>query len=146
MDAQYTKGVQNFKKENCRLPRLRTEIWEGFIFINFDNEARDLIDDLNGWDFPKIYEPYQMGRLKLSNKFQLELACNWKFVNENVMDIYHIAVLHSDTVGPLQPLDGYRYQVFDGGFHGRFLGGTIAPEGKSLFGPMPWWPSFRAAP
>ena len=140
VDAQYTKGVQNFKKENCRLPRLRTEIWEGFIFIYFDNEAGGLIDDLNGWDFPKIYEPYQMGRLKLSNKFQLELACNWKFVNENVMDIYHIAVLHSDTVGPLQPLDGYRYQVFDGGFHGRFLGGTIAPEGKSLFGPMPWLP------
>lgn len=140
VDAQYTKGVQNFKKENCQLPRLRTEIWEGFIFINFDSEAGALFDDLDSWDFRQVYEPYQMGRLRLASKFQLELPCNWKFLNENLTDIYHIAVLHSDTFGPHQPLDGYRYQVFDGGYHGRFSGGTIAPEGKSLFGPMPWLP------
>ena len=140
VNAQYLEKTKNFKKENCSLPRLRTELWEGFIFINFDGGASPLMDDLERWDFPRIYEPYQMGRLRVANKFEMEISCNWKFLNENLTDIYHIAVLHSDTFGPYQPLDGYRYKVFDGGYHGRFVGGTLCPEGKSLFGPIPWLP------
>ena len=70
-----------------------------------------------------------MWRLRLANKFTLELNCNWKFLNENLTDIYHIAVLHSATFGPNQPLESYRYEVFDGGYHGRFVGGTGRFEG-----------------
>ena len=140
VDAQYLEKSKTFKKENCRLPVLQTEIWQGFIFINFDPEAAPLMDSLEKWDFPRIYEPYQMGRLRLANKFEMKINCNWKFLNENLTDIYHIAVLHGDTFGPYQPLEGYRYEVFDGGYHGRFVGGTLAPEGKSLFGPIPWLP------
>jgi choline monooxygenase len=140
VDAQYLEKAKNFKKENCRLPLIRTELWEGFVFINFDAEARPLMESLEKWDFPRVYEPYQMGRLRLGNKFEMNIGCNWKFLNENLTDIYHIAVLHSATFGPHQPLEGYRYEVFDGGYHGRFVGGTLVPEGKSLFGPIPWLP------
>jgi Rieske 2Fe-2S family protein len=140
VDAQYLEKAKNFRKENCALPRIKTEIWAGFVFINFDNDSAPLMDSLEKWDFPRIYEPYQMERLKLANKFEMKIGCNWKFLNENLTDIYHIAVLHSATFGPYQPLEGYRYQVFDGGYHGRFSGGTLAPEGKSLFGPIPWLP------
>jgi phenylpropionate dioxygenase-like ring-hydroxylating dioxygenase large terminal subunit len=140
VDAQYLEKSKTFKKENCRLPVLQTELWEGFIFVNFNPDAEPLMRSLEKWDFPRIYEPYQMGRLRLANKFEMKIGCNWKFLNENLTDIYHIAVLHGDTFGPYQPLDGYRYEVFDGGYHGRFIGGTLAPEGKSLFGPIPWLP------
>jgi Ring hydroxylating alpha subunit (catalytic domain) len=52
-----------------------------------------------------------------------------------------VAVLHSNTFGPHQPLSAYRYFVTDGGYHGRFKGGTLTPDGKSQFGgPMPWLP------
>ena len=141
VDAQYLEKSKTFKKKGCTLPRIRTEIWEGFIFINFDNGASPLMSDLEKWDFPRVYEPYQMGRLKLVNKFAMAVPCNWKFLNENLTDIYHIAVLHADTFGPYQPLDGYRYEVFDGGYHGRFIGGTLVDGGETLFGgPIPWLP------
>jgi Rieske 2Fe-2S family protein len=140
VSAQYLERSRNFKKENCSLPRIQTEIWEGFIFINFDRDAKPLMETLERCDFPRVYGPYQMGRLRLANKFEMKIGCNWKFLNENLTDIYHIAVLHSATFGPHQPLEGYRYQVFDGGYHGRFIGGTLVPEGKSLFGPIPWLP------
>ena len=110
VDAQYLDKTQNFDKKNCRLPRIRTEQWEGFIFINFDPDAGPLMDDLERWDFPRIYAPYQMGRLKLANKFNMNISCNWKFLNENLTDIYHIAVLHSGTFGPYQPLEGLPLQ------------------------------------
>ncbi len=140
VDAQYMEKAENFKKKGCQLPRIKTELWQGFVFVNFNDAANPLTEDLDSWDFRRIYEPYQMGRLRLANKFTIELPCNWKFLNENLTDIYHIAVLHSDTFGPHQPLDGYRYQTFDGGYHGRFTGGTISPDGKSSFGPIPWLP------
>lgn len=140
VNAQYLEKSTNFDKSKCALPRIKTEIWEGFIFINFDDGCKPLMDSLNKWDFPRVYEPYAMGRLKMANKFEMEIGCNWKFLNENLTDIYHIAVLHAATFGPYQPLDGYRYETFDGGYHGRFIGGTLAPEGKSLFGPIPWLP------
>ena len=140
VDAQYLEKSKNFNRKNCALPRLRTEFWEGFIFVNFDSNASPLTDTLDNANFREIYGPYQMGKLRVAHKFSLEIPCNWKFLNENLTDIYHIAVLHSDTFGPHQPLDGYRYEVFDGGYHGRFQGGTIQPDGQSLFGPMPWLP------
>ena len=42
VNAQYLDKTQNFDKKNCRLPRIRTEMWEGFIFINFDPDAGPL--------------------------------------------------------------------------------------------------------
>jgi len=140
VDAQYLDKSKSFDKKNCSLPKIRTEMWEGFIFINFNDDAQPLMHSLEAWDFPKTYEPYQMGRLKLANKFAMDIPSNWKFLNENLTDIYHIAVLHAATFGPAQPLEGYRYKTFDGGYHGRFTGGTLVPEGKSLFGPIPWLP------
>ena len=140
VDAQYLDKAKNFNKKDCRLPVIKTETWEGFIFINFDPDSRPLMESLEKWNFPKVYEPYKMGRLKMANKFEMKIACNWKFLNENLTDIYHIAVLHADTFGPYQPLDGYRYEVFDGGYHGRFIGGTLVEGGDSLFGPIPWLP------
>lgn len=140
VDAQHLEKAKNFCKKNIALPKLKTELWEGFIFINFDENAAPLMQSLEKWDFPKVYEPYQMGKLRMANKFTMTIPANWKFLNENLTDIYHIAVLHSATFGPHQPLEGYRYQVFDGGYHGRFIGGTLAPDGQSLFGPIPWLP------
>ncbi|MBT6193754.1 MAG: aromatic ring-hydroxylating dioxygenase subunit alpha [Proteobacteria bacterium] len=140
VDAQYLDKSKSFDKKNCSLPKIRNEMWEGFIFINFNDDAQPLMHSLEAWDFPKTYEPYQMGRLKLANKFAMDIPSNWKFLNENLTDIYHIAVLHAATFGPAQPLEGYRYKTFDGGYHGRFTGGTLVPEGKSLFGPIPWLP------
>jgi Rieske 2Fe-2S family protein len=140
VDAQYLDKSKSFDKKNCSLPKIRTEMWEGFIFINFNDDAQPLMHSLEAWDFPKTYEPYQMGRLRLANKFAMDIPSNWKFLNENLTDIYHIAVLHAATFGPAQPLEGYRYKTFDGGYHGRFTGGTLVPEGKSLFGPIPWLP------
>lgn len=140
VDAQYLDKSTAFDKSKCGLPRIKTDLWEGFIFIRFEPEGTSLLETLNKWGFPKVYGPYGMGRMKLARKFALTVPCNWKFLNENLTDIYHIAVLHSQTFGPSQPLDSYRYELFDGGYHGRFVGGTLLPDGKSLFGPIPWLP------
>ncbi len=138
-DAQHLEKTCGFDVSNCRLPELKVDTWGGFIFVTLNPNPKPLLEALG--DVPKIYEPYQIDRLRMAMKFPTELNVNWKLVNENLTDIYHIAVLHMDTFGPFQPLSGYRFSITDGGYHGRFLGGTLTPDGKSrVGGPMPWLP------
>ena len=54
-------------------------------------------------DFIKPYQE-QFGFLKQENcrmavKLPVELDCNWKFAVENLLDIYHVKVLHATTFG-----------------------------------------------
>lgn len=138
INAQHLDKAPNFDRNNCRLPQITVDTWGGFIFITFNKNPKPLLEYLG--NIPEVYAPYQPERLRMAMKFPSELNCNWKLLNENLTDIYHIAVLHTATFGPHQPLEGYRFDIFDGGYNGRFLGGTLAPGGKSLFGPIPWLP------
>lgn len=137
-DAQHLEKT-DFVAKNCRLPRLKADTWGGFIFVTLNPNPKPLLDFLG--DTPKLYEPYQLHRLRLAAKFPVELPVNWKLIDENLCDIYHVAVLHANTFGPHQPLSAYRYLVTSEGYHGRFKGGTLTPDGHTRFGgPMPWLP------
>ena len=130
---------ETFEPKKCQLPHLKVDTWAGFIFVTFDQNAKPLLECLGNVD--EIYDVYQFDKMRLAAKFPTELNCNWKLLNENLTDIYHIAVLHLDTFGKHQPLEGYRFETTpQGGYHGRFQGGALAPGGKSLFGPIPWLP------
>jgi phenylpropionate dioxygenase-like ring-hydroxylating dioxygenase large terminal subunit len=138
-NAQHLEKTENFDKSNCRLPQLKVETWGGFIFVTLNKNPKPLMEQLGNVE--EVYGPYQLDKLRMAMKFPTHLNVNWKLLNENLTDIYHIAVLHASTFGPYQPLEGYRFEVTDGGYHGRFLGGTLTPDGKSLFGgPLPWLP------
>ena len=36
---------------------------------------------------------------QLTEKFEMEFDCNWKLIVENLLDFYHVAALHQDTIG-----------------------------------------------
>ena len=138
LNAPHSAEMEGFDTKDFGLIPLRVDTWAGFLFINFDPAARSLMDVLNEMDFPRTYQPYRYEDFRLASKFSFELDCNWKFVNENLTDIYHIAVLHVNTFGPWQPLESYEFRPVRGGYHGYFKGKTLAPNGDSLFGTIPW--------
>ena len=50
----------------------------------------------------RVREGFRVPRMedcRLGNRIVLDLACNWKFVSENLMDFYHVGVLHAKTFG-----------------------------------------------
>jgi choline monooxygenase len=134
--AAYMQDVENFQKSDYGLTPIRVDTWGGFVFVNFDPKAPSLIEWLG--DFPDVYGPYRPEECRLAAKFTLEYDCNWKLLSENLVDIYHLATLHANTLGPHQPLESYEFMLTNGGYHGYFRGRTQTPDGKSLFGPMPW--------
>jgi phenylpropionate dioxygenase-like ring-hydroxylating dioxygenase large terminal subunit len=87
----------NFDKSKYGLPRLRVEIWHGFVFVNFDPEAAPLAPQLAALE--EVVANYDLanldGPLPASPS---RLNWNWKVMLENNNDGYHANRLHH---GPL---------------------------------------------
>lgn len=74
------------------LKKVRTEIWNGLIFVNMDEGAEPLLDYLG----PVVDQlaPYRFDAMTLMEDQTVRLACNWKAVVDNFSELYHVDFLH----------------------------------------------------
>lgn len=87
----------DFDKGAHSLPRIRTETWQGFVFINFDEAAPPLAPRLAAVD--QVLERYELaGAEDHPPEEPGKYAWNWKVMFENNNDGYHANKLHQ---GPL---------------------------------------------
>ncbi|HEX3567362.1 MAG TPA: aromatic ring-hydroxylating dioxygenase subunit alpha [Acidimicrobiales bacterium] len=91
--APEMQHTPSFDRGEIFLPKLNTEIWQGFVFVNFDDDAAPLagrlepLSDLIGdWGLSAMVteEPAVLKKL----------PWNWKIMQENSMDVYHVDRLH----------------------------------------------------
>ena len=136
--APYMKEHTRFDVKNCRLKTLGLGVWSGWIFITFNPEAPPLAEFVA--EYEREFSFLRMQDCRLSTKFEVELDCNWKLVVENLQDIYHVQVLHIDTFGAHIDTEKFKFNVKEerGGFSSFYNGAPDTPEGKTLFGKMPW--------
>lgn len=87
----------DFRRDDIRLPEIRTEVWQGFVFINFDPDAAPLTprlatvsDALAHYELAKAEGPFPEAPTRF--------PWNWKVMMENNNDGYHANRLHH---GPL---------------------------------------------
>jgi phenylpropionate dioxygenase-like ring-hydroxylating dioxygenase large terminal subunit len=93
LGAPAMERTLHFEKKECGLPSLRVEVWQGFIFINFDNAAAPLAPTLSRYD--PFLEHYELDRAVCASIFTLhDLPWNWKVMFENFNDGYHANRLH----------------------------------------------------
>ncbi len=76
---------------------VRLETWNGFVFVNFDDDAADLLTDLG--DLPERMASHRLAEMRCTWRISLRNECNWKLILENAMETYHTGILHRDTVG-----------------------------------------------
>jgi choline monooxygenase len=74
-------GVEGFKTSDFGLKAIRSEIWAGFVFITFDNEAEPLTTWLG--DLPGYLADYDLGKMQWTKRDTYEVECNWKVWLEN---------------------------------------------------------------
>ncbi len=85
----------DFERSDIRLPRLEVEMWQGFIFANFDADAPALAPTLGKAD--KILANYHLDEMVSTPPEILEgMPFNWKLMVENFMEGYHNDRLHHD--------------------------------------------------
>ena len=99
--APYMEDVEDFDRENFRLPEVRSEIWEGWIFVNFDARAESLERQLA--PLSKIFAHYRMSEMVVVDELTFDSPFNWKVLVDNFMEAYHHIAIHRDTFEPIFP-------------------------------------------
>jgi phenylpropionate dioxygenase-like ring-hydroxylating dioxygenase large terminal subunit len=84
-----------FDARSCRLPEYRTEIVDGFIYLNFSGDAAPLgpqLNELSGALARSAPENWVIG-----TTLDYDCPINWKIVVETFMECYHHIAAHPQT-------------------------------------------------
>ncbi len=115
--------------KSCRsLYPVRIERLGKFVFVNFDQDARALVDELA--EFIPQWRQFQFESLRFVRKDRFELNCNWKIAMEANMEVYHVPSIHPETVSPLLDHRGNVNTLYAGG-HGRMVAPSRAMRGQN---------------
>jgi len=137
--AARTEEIENFDRKTCRLPVIKFDTWGGYVFINFDENCISLGDYLDADDIREFAAFIRPEDTRTCFKYEFEIECNWKFVSENLIDIYHVAVIHADTFGGKNfTIDDFRHDLKKYSYTDFFRSDTFAPGGATLFKTLPW--------
>ncbi len=84
-------------RDTVRLPRVRLELWHGFIFVNLDNDAPPLAPSLAKVE--PCWEGYEEADLVTVPPVTADtpVPWNWKVQLENFTDAYHPEFVHRGT-------------------------------------------------
>ncbi|MBO6947340.1 MAG: aromatic ring-hydroxylating dioxygenase subunit alpha [Rhodospirillales bacterium] len=135
--APHMKGAEVFETKKCGLPPIRLETWRGWLFINFDDDAIPLEEFVAPLEKDFGYIPQE--EYKLAVKTVGEVECNWKLLVENLIDFYHVNVVHKTTNGRAFTMDSFEFEPRAGGGYLAFYNsGPSTPTGEPIFGRAPW--------
>ena len=79
-------------KSQYGLVPVRCEVWEGFIFVNFDDDAGPLNEYLG--PLAKGLEGYPFGEMTEVYSYKSEIGSNWKLFLDAFVEFYHAPILH----------------------------------------------------
>jgi phenylpropionate dioxygenase-like ring-hydroxylating dioxygenase large terminal subunit len=94
-------GARCFERAATRLPELRSEVWQGFLFVNLDGEATPLAPRLAALD--ARLARFRLGELSTLATLDYDSPWNWKVMLENAAESYHHMGPHAGTLEPLLP-------------------------------------------
>ena len=130
MSVQDIPGVD---KKKCAMPSLRIEEWQGFIFINYDQDAKALAPQLEGLN--ALFDRFQLGTYRQTDAVKYQTKWNYKCTFENGYEGYHHIGLHHDRLYHLMPSANTRPMEFGDvfGSYAMWLNDDVPEEMKAEF-------------
>ena len=109
-------GFHGLDKSKLNLQSVPTQIWQGFIFVYAGGEPQQSLEqylgeqgrDIDGYPFHLGTQIYQ---------YETEVQCNWKLLVDSYSEVYHIPILHPQSLSPTMMMPDNP--------NGRFLGTWI---------------------
>lgn len=92
-----------FCKEDMGLPRVRCEVWQGWIMVTLNPDAPAPATALA--DVTRLIAPFDMTGYRETFRETFRWATNWKVLAENFMESYHLPMCHAGTIGGASKLD-----------------------------------------
>lgn len=136
--APHMREAARFDTSSCRLPPIRVARWQGWIFINFDDQAPPFAKYVEQFEKDFGYLPSDKCRLAVKT-VSAEVNCNWKLIVENLIDFYHLNVVHRGSNGRSFTKEAFRFDPRPNGSYVAFYNsGPSTLSQKPVFGKAPW--------
>lgn len=104
------EGFHFQDKSDLGLVPIKTEVWNGFIFVNLDNTSTETLQEHLG-TLGEYLDDFPFHELKLSYRFDIPERVNWKVALDAQNEIYHIPML-----APLHRFLGTAFASNDEGY------------------------------
>ncbi len=135
--APHMDEVPRFEKADYSLRAVNLALWEGFIFINLDEDAMSLDEwfaPLNG-----KFSHWNMSILRPAKRIEYDVKANWKLMFENYSECYHCPGVHP-MLAKVSPYDSAQNDLSEGPFLGGFMkinkGAGLTMSGKACALPV----------
>jgi len=99
--APMMEGAADFTPGNCKLPEIRSEIWQGFVMANLDENAAPFAAQVEG--LTAHFQQFELADHVIQRTLEFDSNWNWKVLVENFMEAYHHIGIHSTTLQPGYP-------------------------------------------
>jgi Rieske 2Fe-2S family protein len=126
MGAPHMDEVSGFDKADYPLQPVNLGVWEGFIFVNLEENPTPL----EKWLAPLTgkFSHWNMSILHRANRIEYDVRANWKLMFENYSECYHCPGVHPQ-LQKVSPYDSAENDLHQGPFLGGFM---KINAGKSL--------------
>ncbi len=111
-------------KATANLPEIRVELWGGFVFVNWSDDAPDLEDYLG--ELPEHFANWNLAEKFVELHVRKRLPANWKAAQEAFLEAYHVKETHPQSI-PTAGDANAQYDVF-GDHVSRFVHTAATPS------------------
>ncbi|MBW2282511.1 MAG: aromatic ring-hydroxylating dioxygenase subunit alpha [Deltaproteobacteria bacterium] len=113
--APLMEDTPGFSRENCGLPELRTDTWQGFTLVSLDPAAEPIAGQLKALD--EFLEPHGFAAMETVGTLDFDSPWNWKVLVDNFCESYHHLGPHVESLHKTNPAGGtYPIEGLDGPF------------------------------
>lgn len=139
LSAPEMSSRPGFDKNANGLHEIRSEVWQGFVFVNLDDDTDIPFDMLA---IEQLQDGYDFDEWEIASVIDWgETVVNWKIVVENFLECYHHIGIHKNVLQPLWRLGRVeRGDHFASDYYfARMLAGTevaIGEEDGHLLHPL----------
>jgi len=92
----FTPHAKDIDCSTYKLKQVKLEIWQGWVFVNLDDDAGPLAPKLTGLE--ALVSKYDMSNMETVVWNDTVWDTNWKILAENFMESYHLFCVHPRTV------------------------------------------------
>ena len=100
---------EEFRKEDFGLQSVRVDRWGPFVFVCLDDEAPALAEVMGSIGSEVADAGYDVNRMRLVERREYVIACNWKVYVDNYLEGYHLPIAHPQLFKELD-YDAYRVE------------------------------------